>query len=76
MLDNLDAKLHMALAAARNDASGENLGGDFTEKIWALGTRLFRPDGTGQGRSEDAIPKNRDEHRDETTKGGEPSMFP
>jgi 3'-5' exoribonuclease len=45
MLDNLDAKTHMALAAARPDmaASGE-MGGNFTEKQWALDTKLFRPD--------------------------------
>ncbi len=49
ILDNLDAKLNMALAAARaddpRDKSAE-LGGDFTEKIWALDTRLYRPDPT------------------------------
>lgn len=53
-LDNLDAKLNMAIAAARPDPedaaeSAEkeaDLGGDFTEKIWALGTRLYRPDPT------------------------------
>lgn len=50
MLDNLDAKMQMALAATRGDAApdadGEQLGGDFTEKIWALETRLYRPDPT------------------------------
>ena len=78
MLDNLDAKLHMALAATRQGGSGADLGGDFTEKIWALGTRLFRPDGTEGGSDEGvggAIPKNQDQRRDEATKGGEPSMF-
>ncbi len=64
MLDNLDAKLHMALAATRDGAGGDDRGGDFTEKIWALGTRLFRPDGTGG------------EESDEATKRGEASMFP
>jgi len=53
MLDNLDAKMNMALAAARPDEedaaeSGEkpaDLGGDFTEKVWALGNvKLYRPD--------------------------------
>lgn len=46
MLDNLDAKTTMALAAARPDRpAGQDLGGNFTEKQWALdNTRLFRPD--------------------------------
>lgn len=52
MLDNLDAKTTMALAAARPDIavadSGEQAGGvlqgNFTEKQWALDTKLFRPD--------------------------------
>jgi len=45
-LDNLDAKMNMALAAADRDKldAGQDRGGDFTEKVWALGTRLFRPD--------------------------------
>jgi 3'-5' exoribonuclease len=55
MLDNLDAKTTMALAAARPDAGfadssqqkGETLGGNFTEKQWALDTKLFRPDPLG-----------------------------
>ncbi len=48
MLDNVDAKLQMALAATRGDQAGggEDLGGSFTEKIWALDTRLYRPDPT------------------------------
>ena len=49
LIDNLDAKLHMAITAARTDespGSGGELGGDFTEKIWALGTRMYRPDPT------------------------------
>lgn len=49
-LDNLDAKLNMALAEARpREAAGDkpaNLGGDFTEKIWALDTKLYKPDPT------------------------------
>ncbi len=49
LIDNLDAKLHMALTAARQgdgpDANAD-LGGEFTEKVWALGTRLYRPDPT------------------------------
>ncbi len=55
MLDNLDAKTTMALAAARPDSAladpseqkGESLGGNFTEKQWALDTKLFRPDPLG-----------------------------
>lgn len=46
-LDNLDAKLNMALAVTRGrDAKSADLGGDFTEKIWALETKLYRPDPT------------------------------
>jgi len=52
-LDNLDAKLNMACAAARPDeedaAEAAALGGDFTEKLWALGTKLYRPDPTAGG---------------------------
>lgn len=44
MLDNLDAKTHMALAAARPDMAAGDLGGNFTEKQWGLETKLFRPD--------------------------------
>jgi hypothetical protein len=45
MLDDLDAKTAMALAHARGPApSGEDGGAAFTDKIWALGTRLYRPD--------------------------------
>lgn len=52
MLDNLDAKVFIALAAARpdlaaadsSDQTGAALNGNFTEKQWALDTRLFRPD--------------------------------
>jgi 3'-5' exoribonuclease len=44
-LDNLDAKTTMCLAAARPDHQRESeLGGNFTEKIWGLDTKLFRPD--------------------------------
>lgn len=42
-LDNLDAKMQMSISAAR-DGRENNLGGNFTEKIWALDTRLYRPD--------------------------------
>lgn len=44
LLDNLDAKTHMALAAARPERARLELGGNFTEKQWALDTKLFRPD--------------------------------
>jgi 3'-5' exoribonuclease len=46
MLDNLDAKTFIALAAARPDRATEiDLGGNFTDKQWALeNTKLFRPD--------------------------------
>ncbi len=45
ILDNLDAKTTMALAAARPDRTGGfDLGGNFTEKQWALETKLYRPD--------------------------------
>ncbi|MBL9032465.1 MAG: HD domain-containing protein [Phycisphaerae bacterium] len=44
ILDNLDAKTTMALAAARPDNLQPNLGGNFTERQWALDTKLFRPD--------------------------------
>lgn len=48
LLDNVDAKTHMAIAAARDDEEGKpaDLGGNFTEKVWALETRLYRPDPT------------------------------
>jgi len=46
MLDNLDAKTTIALAAARPDrAKGFDLGGNFTEKQWAIDqVKLFKPD--------------------------------
>lgn len=45
LLDNLDAKVTIAVEAARPErAKGFDLGGNFTEKQWALGTKLFRPD--------------------------------
>jgi len=44
-LDNLDAKTTMSLAAARPEReSAFDSGGNFTEKQWALDTKLFRPD--------------------------------
>ncbi len=48
LLDNLDAKTTMALASARPEhAKSFDLGGNFTEKNWALNTKLFRPDPLG-----------------------------
>lgn len=45
MLDNLDAKTTMALTSARPEQAAEyDLGGHFTDKNWALGVRLYRPD--------------------------------
>ena len=44
VLDNLDAKLEMALSATRHDDRTNQLGSNFTEKIWALNTRLYRSD--------------------------------
>ena len=44
-LDDLDAKTEMALVAARRDrGQGPDLRGAFTEKHWALNTRVYRPD--------------------------------
>lgn len=44
-LDDLDAKMNMALDACRPDQDpSAQVPGDFTEKIWALDTRLYRPD--------------------------------
>jgi len=46
LLDNVDAKMQMAIAAAdrESEPKDEKLGGTFTEKIWALETRVYRPD--------------------------------
>lgn len=45
LLDNVDAKTSIALAAARSERKRSlNLGGNFTERLWALDTKLFRPD--------------------------------
>ncbi len=45
-LDDLDAKLQMALRAARSEPdASERLGGNFTSRMWALdNVRLYRPD--------------------------------
>jgi 3'-5' exoribonuclease len=48
MLDNVDAKTTIALDAARPDAAPAcDLGGNFTEKQWALDTKLYKPDPLG-----------------------------
>lgn len=44
MLDNVDAKTTIAVQAARPDRAQADLGGNFTQKQWALETKLFRPD--------------------------------
>lgn len=45
MLDNVDAKTTIALEAARPvRAASFDLGGNFTQKQWALDTKLYRPD--------------------------------
>ena len=45
MLDNLDAKTTIALDAARPDEQRAfDLGGNFTQKLWALDAKLYRPD--------------------------------
>jgi len=49
MIDNIDAKMNMTLDVCRaeDQADAESLGGDFTEKMWALNNvRLYRPDPT------------------------------
>ncbi len=45
LLDNLDAKTTIALGAARPTRDTPmDFGGNFTERQWALDTKLFRPD--------------------------------
>jgi 3'-5' exoribonuclease len=46
LLDNLDAKLQMSLDAARPHDPPTAQTGPFTEKVWALETRLYKPDPT------------------------------
>ena len=47
LLDNLDAKINLSLGAARPDGGTNNLGGNFTDRLWALdNTKLYRPDPT------------------------------
>jgi 3'-5' exoribonuclease len=44
-LDNMDAKTAASLAAARPDRAADfDARGNFTEKQWALDTKLYRPD--------------------------------
>ena len=47
ILDNVDAKMHMSLAATRGPRARLDLGGNFTERMWALDTKLFKPDPLG-----------------------------
>lgn len=50
-LDNLDAKTTIALAEADRDAIGEEgleSGMEFTDRIWSLETRIYRPDPLGR----------------------------
>lgn len=47
LLDNLDAKTSMGLEAARPEVPSE-FAGDFTDKVWALETRLYGPDPLAQ----------------------------
>jgi 3'-5' exoribonuclease len=44
LLDNLDAKTQMALSAARPEDETAMRQSEFTDKLWALNTRLFTPD--------------------------------
>jgi 3'-5' exoribonuclease len=43
-LDNLDAKTQMSLSAARPEIPAAIDQGDFTDKIWALDTKIYKPD--------------------------------
>lgn len=44
MLDNLDAKTQATLTAAKREFAG---GGDWTDKVWALDSKIYRPDPLG-----------------------------
>ncbi|MHC4274485.1 MAG: 3'-5' exoribonuclease YhaM family protein, partial [Planctomycetota bacterium] len=44
MLDDLDAKTTMGLANADRDHPAAAQAADFTDKVWALGTRIYRRD--------------------------------
>ncbi len=54
LLDNLDAKTHMAILARGDLSKMTELGGAFTEKVWALETRVYRPDPTTVADKEEA----------------------
>lgn len=41
MLDNFDAKTQASLSAAKREFAG---GGEWTDKVWALDTKVYRPD--------------------------------
>ena len=41
MLDNLDAKTQASVTAAKREFAG---GGDWSDKVWALETKIYRPD--------------------------------
>ncbi len=44
-LDNLDARTAMGLEAAQRDApTSAEPGREFTEKVWALNSKIYRPD--------------------------------
>lgn len=47
MLDNLDAKTQIALTASARD--DEKVSAEFTDKIWSLETRMYRPDPLAEG---------------------------
>jgi 3'-5' exoribonuclease len=45
MLDNLDAKVATSLvAAARDKGDVHEPGHEFSDKVWALDVRIYRPD--------------------------------
>jgi 3'-5' exoribonuclease len=43
-LDNLDAKTQMAITCARPDVPSTTDCAEFTDKMWALDTRIYKPD--------------------------------
>ena len=45
-LDNMDAKMNMVLTAADRNNPKDGVAGEFTEKVWALETRIWRADPT------------------------------
>jgi 3'-5' exoribonuclease len=44
LIDNLDAKTVLTLDAARPDQAATDLGGNFTERNWAIGAKIYKPD--------------------------------